>query len=353
MRNTAITLGVVVFLAAIALVTLKTVNDRYTDPGQAEVTAAGYVEKTIRVNEVALSYVEGPDNGPPLVLLHAQHLDWYSYNLVLPGLARSFHVFDIDYPGHGATTVPAGYPMTAERIGTDLGDFIRTVIKEPAYVTGNSSGGLLATWLAANRPELVRAALLEDPPLFSAEQPRIQQTIAYKSFVTSNQAVQDHADDFLLYWIRASKPFFDKNVGRGSGAVLTRAITSYRGANPGAPVEIGLLRNDTVRQFVRGLDEYDPRFGAAFYDGTFNQNFDHAAALEKITCPVLLLQANFEVRPDGILDGAMSQEEASRAASLLRNGTYRRVDATHVVHLDEPAEFTELLTGFFLRNTGS
>ena len=104
---TGITLGVLVVLAAITLVVVNHVNDHYVDPGQQQVTAAGYVERSIRVNAVDLSYVEGPDNGPPLLLLHAQHMDWYSYNLVLPALAASFHVFAADYPGHGPTTQPA------------------------------------------------------------------------------------------------------------------------------------------------------------------------------------------------------------------------------------------------------
>jgi pimeloyl-ACP methyl ester carboxylesterase len=59
--------------------------------------------------------------------------------------------------------------MTAGQIGNDLVNFIETVIGEPVYVTGNSSGGLLTVWLAANRPDLVKAVVLEDPPLFSSE----------------------------------------------------------------------------------------------------------------------------------------------------------------------------------------
>lgn len=57
---------------------------------------------------------------------------------------------------------------------------------------------------------------------------------------------------------------------------------------------------------VRGLDQYDPRFGAAFYDGTWNTGFDHAAALAAIACLVLLMQAETSTSPDGTLMGAMS-----------------------------------------------
>jgi hypothetical protein len=45
----------------------------------------------------------------------------------------------------------------------------------------------------------------------------------------------------------------------------------------------------------------------------------------------------------------MTQEDADKAMSLLANGTYRRVDATHVVHLDKPDLFVDVLSDFFLQ----
>jgi pimeloyl-ACP methyl ester carboxylesterase len=308
---------------------------RHLDPG--------FTLKTAPIGAVAFNYAEGPDNGPPLVLLHAQHMDCFSYQRVLPVLARRFHVFAVDYPGHGATTVPADYPMTANRIGADLAAFIEATIGEAAYVSGNSSGGLLTAWLAANRPALVRAILLEDPPLFSAEFPRIRTTIADRSFVTCARAVREGVDDFLLYWIRSNKRFFRRNVAPGAGFVLTLAVKAFRRAHPGVPVELGLLPNDTVRLFIRGMDQFDPRFGAAFHDGSWHEGFDHAETLARITCPALLVQADFAVLPDGTLNGAMTQDDADRAMTLLPHGTYRRVDATHVVHLAAPDLFVRLI----------
>jgi pimeloyl-ACP methyl ester carboxylesterase len=320
----------------------------YADPLHKRIVAAGYHAKTAQVNGIKLSYVEGPDNGPPLVLLHAQYLDWFSYSRVLPALSKSFHVYDIDYPGHGSTITPVDYPMTANRIGADLSDFIEQEIRQPVFVSGNSSGGLLTVWLAANRPAQVKAVLLEDPPLFSSEYPRIKQTVADKSFSKSSEAVEAHTDDFLWYWIDASKPFFTKNLGPGTAFLLEQAVKVYRYANPGRPAEIGLVSNDTVRMLLRGLDQYDPRFGAAFHDGSWNRGFSHAAALEKIACPTLLLQANTSILPNGLLDGAMSNEEAVRARALLKDGKFIKINATHVVNLDRPADFVGLAKQFFL-----
>ncbi|MGB9227825.1 alpha/beta fold hydrolase [Mycobacterium sp.] len=139
--------GFAVVVAGITVAAL--IIARYDDPWKARVAAAGYLSQTARIGEVDLAYMQGPNNGPPLVLLHAQRMDWFSYSRVLPALAKRFHVFAVDYPGHGSTAVRDGYQMTGNRIGTDLAAFIETTIAEPVYASGNSSGGLLAGWLAA------------------------------------------------------------------------------------------------------------------------------------------------------------------------------------------------------------
>lgn len=344
--------GGILAAGATGFALLKHAIDGYADPWKTRVADAGFTIKRAQVGDVNLSYAEGPDNGPPLVLLHAQHMDWFSYSRVLPALSERFHVFDIDYPGHGATIVPDGYPMTANRMGADLASFIETTIGKPAHVTGNSSGGLLTTWLAANRPDLVASIVLEDPPLFSGEYPRIRTTIADKSFTTCSDAVREGVDDFLLYWIKSNKAFFTKNIAPGTAFLLTQAVKAYRRAHPGEPVEVGLLPDDTVRLFLRGMDQFDPRFGAAFHEGTWNEGFDHAEALAKVTCPALLLHAEFSILPDGTLNGAMTQEDADKATSLLPDGTYRKVDATHVIHLADPELYVQLLEDFFLTSRG-
>lgn len=340
-------IGVVILIVALPIVAVLYMNN-YKNPADKKLAEAGIVEKTAQVGDVNFNYAEGPSNGPALLLLHAQMLDWYTYSSVLPELSTKFHVFAVDYPGHGRTTYPADYPMTANQVGGDLASFIQTVIGEPVYVTGNSSGGLLTTWLAANRPDLVNAIVLEDPPLFSAEFPEIKRTIAYKAFQTSYHAVQEgYTGDFLDYWITNSAQFFKRYAGPFSQPLIKFAVDNYKAANPGKPVEIAFLPV-SVQEVIRGLHDYDPYFGAAFYDGTWNAGFDHAGALQKIQCPTLLLHANFEIEEDGILNGAMSQEQADHAASLLQNGKYVRVDSAHVINLEHPDEFIKLIENFFL-----
>ena len=182
----------------------KKLITNYRDPWHEKLETAGIHEKQADFNQVIFNYAEGPDNGPPLLLLNAQHMDWYSYSRVLPQLSEKFHIFAIDYQGHGKTVYPTDYTMNADQIGSDLAGFIESVIKEPAFITGNSSGGLLTVWLASNRPELVRAVVLEDPPLFSSEYPRIKQTISDRSFTTCTRFIEDGETDFLLYWLNST-----------------------------------------------------------------------------------------------------------------------------------------------------
>ena len=333
-------------LSGVVIITLLKLI-RYKNPDHEQLARAGIVLKTKKVNEVVFNYAEGPDKGPALVLFHAQLLDWFSYHRVLAKLSRKFHVFAVDYPGHGQTRLPSDYAMTANQIGSDLAVFIESINAGPVYITGNSSGGLLTTWLAANLPDLVKAIVLEDPPLFSAEYPEIQRTIAYKAFQTSFQAMrEDYHGDFLDYWIAHSTQFFRKYTGPLSQPLIQFVVKLYKAANRGQAVELAFVPV-SVQEMIRGLHSYNPHFGAAFYNGQWNAGFDHAEALGRIQCPTLLLHTNFEIEPDGCLVGAMSQEQADKAASLLKNGTYLRVDSAHVIHLEHPDEFVDIVENFF------
>lgn len=341
-------LGGILLVLVIGIIGSVIYLNHYTNPADEKLAEASIVEKNLQVGNVNFNYAEGPDNGPALLLLHAQMLDWYTYSEVLPELSENFHIFAVDYPGHGKTTYPENYSMTADQIGSDLVSFIKTAIQEPVFVTGNSSGGLLTTWLAANEPDLVKAVVLEDPPLFSSEYPEIKQTIAYKSFTTSYNAIEEgYNDDFMMYWLDSSKEFINKNVGSLAGPVIKFAANSYRDANPGEPVELFFLPG-TAKELFRGLNYYDPYFGNAFYNGTWNDNFDHAEALKKIQCPALVMHANYEILDDGTLNGAMTQEQAETAAALIPNGEYLEVDSAHVVNLEHPDQFIKIIEDFFL-----
>ena len=210
-----IVVGIFLIIMVVVGVVLITYMKHYKNPSHQKLVKAGIEEKTIQIGDVNFNYAEGHNNGPALLLLHAQTLDWFTYSKVLPALSKKFHVFAVDYPGHGKTTYPDNYLMTASQIGNDVANFIETVIGGSAYITGNSSGGLLTVWLAANRPDLIKAIVLEDPPLFSSEYPEIKKTVADKLFTASYKDVQDkqYGGNFLDYWIENGTEFFRTYTG--------------------------------------------------------------------------------------------------------------------------------------------
>lgn len=110
-----------------------------------------------------LHYADFGGSGQPMVLIHGlggMHLNWMA---VGDRLAQHHRVVAPDLIGFG-TTPPAGRRAT---VGANLLALRRFVEEigggEPAILVGNSMGGLLAGFLAAENPELVDRAVLVDP----------------------------------------------------------------------------------------------------------------------------------------------------------------------------------------------
>jgi len=331
-----------IVLCVVSAVILYSYGMNFSEPAMAKVWKAGFEEKTFTTNGTTLNYAEGPDHGLPLLLIHGQLVQWESYQLVLPELSQYFHVFAVDCHGHGKSSHdPAKY--SAGAMGPDFAAFIEQVIGEPAIVSGNSSGGLLAVWLAANSPENVLGVVLEDPPLFSSEYPRIKDTAAWDTMETAhNFLAQSAEDDFLYYYLWNSKMMALFGDGRQG---ISNWSQAYHEKHPGELIEIFFFPL-SIRMGTRGLQRYDPWFGQAFYDGSWNTNFDHAEALSKVKCPAVLMHSNWFVDGNGVLQGAMSDEDSGRAMSLLSNGRLERVNSGHSVHIEDPKIFIRILLDF-------
>lgn len=74
-------------------------------------------------------------------------------------------MYAIDVRGHGKSSWTPGY-YSWKIIGEDIKLFIENVIKQKVIISGNSSGGIIALWCAANIPEYISGIILEDAPIF-------------------------------------------------------------------------------------------------------------------------------------------------------------------------------------------
>lgn len=298
----------------------------------------GFTEKqAVLPDGTVLHYGEGPAGGAPLLLIHGQGVTWQDYAGVLPRLAKRFHVFAVDCHGHGKSSCdPAKY--TAAAMGRDFIRFLEQVVGEPVYLSGHSSGGLLAVWLAANAPEWVRGVVLEDPPLFSTEMPEKANTFAYQGNFCLIHAYlrQTEETDYLRYYLDHSP--FAELIGK-DWPRLKAAVLRCRERHPDRKPRVWWLPPSVNAIWVSISDPYDKRFGDAFYDQSWFAGFDQAEALRRVACPVIFLKAATRWR-DGVLLAALSEEDCVRACSLIPN--CRRMDfprAGHDIHKERPAAF--------------
>ncbi|MYW92431.1 alpha/beta hydrolase [Amycolatopsis rubida] len=315
-------------------------NRKMYDWALARTRRAGFTEHDVVVNGSKLHYAQGPaGDKPPLLLVHGQAVDWQSYARVLPDLARDFTVYAVDVHGHGQSArTPEKYTATAA--GADLARFAEEVIGTRVVVSGHSSGGQLAAWLAGNRPDLVRAVVLEDPPLFTTLLPRAEKTWNWVDLASACHAYLESGETDWGAYLFAHQKLWDF-FGDGADRII-RSGLKRREKHPDRPITVFFMP-PSWNDMQRAIELYDPRFGDAFYTGAWDAGFDHEATLRKIEAPAILIHANWKYGGDGVLQGAIDAKDAQRIASLIHDVEVVRVDSGHNVHGEKPAQFTEIV----------
>jgi pimeloyl-ACP methyl ester carboxylesterase len=315
---------------------------------------AGFEEKRFDTGELKLNYVVGPNNGPALLLIPAQTGIWESYEKVMLPLAQKFQVYVVEIRGHGKSDWATGDYSWAS-IGRDMRAFAEQVIKRPAIVSGNSSGGVISLWMAANIPERVSALILEDAPVFSVEMPRFkeQDRYVYEGLVRAANALSEKPRQLGNYFRGQELPLNEgrrvKRMPDGFVRWLSGVTGKFEAAHPGEPVDIKWFPA-SLRVLIKSISTFDPDFAQAFVDGRMYAGLNHAEALKKVKCPVLLIHANWFRHEKWGLVGAMDDKDAERIQKLAPQMEYVKVTANHVVHFFEAKKFVELVEGFVEKN---
>src|SRR6478752_9416485 len=99
--------------------------------------------------------------GDPVVLVHGLMGRGSTWSRQLSWLTRLGAVYSYDAPWHRGRDVADPYPIRTERFVSDLGDAV-AALGRPAVMVGHSMGALHSWCLAADRPELVTALVVED-----------------------------------------------------------------------------------------------------------------------------------------------------------------------------------------------
>lgn len=204
---------------------------------------AAHNADVIESSPVALTVVEsGAADGVPLVALHGVGNSHRTFGFVPPLLPAGFRLLRVDLRGHGSS------PKTG-RYGLD--DYVGDVValletrSAPALLVGHSLGGIVAWTVARRRPGLVRAALLEDPPLAPGPRPAAS-----------------------LRYFRDLAEIAGRWQDEGATPEDVAALLAELPAGPRAETAGELFAPDGIAARARGLLAMDPGVLLAVADGT-------------------------------------------------------------------------------------
>ncbi|NET02421.1 MAG: alpha/beta fold hydrolase [Sphaerospermopsis sp. SIO1G2] len=103
------------------------------------------------------------EKGPAVVLVHGFGASWQHWRKNIPVLAENFRVYAIDLIGFGASAKPQpgeDIEYTLETWGQQVADFCQQVVKEPAFLVGNSIGCIVVLQAAIIAPEIALGTAL-------------------------------------------------------------------------------------------------------------------------------------------------------------------------------------------------
>lgn len=285
---------------------------------------------------IRLHYLKTESGKPPLVLIHGQSMCRLDYERVLPELSQSFAVYALDCPGHGQSSRDA-QSYTCRAIGDAICEFIRSLTGE-CFLSGHSSGALIAAYIAGHEKEFVKALLLEDPPFFSVQSPEITNTLIWKDSLEISHGFlnQTEEKDYIPYYIKHS--YLYNLLGSNYADKLYKEAKAFIAENPGKPVKLKNLSKNAMHG-LDYIDRFDFLFAEAFYSGTWFDGVDQEQMLKAIECPVIYLKAATRYGRDGVMWAANSDADAERAEKLLKNCRRKDIRCGHDIHYEKPAAF--------------
>lgn len=260
-------------------------------------------ENRFDTGTLKINYAEGPANGWPIVLLHGATARWQELSPLVTELEHHWHVYACDNRGCGKSDRAASY--RAVDFFPDTIAFIKHNIGTPTVLLGHSGGAIVALGVATQIPELIRAVILLDPPLYLRE-------LSIKS---------NWVYDYFL----------------GSYNILTQQRTAhevYSKLFPGID-EAGIQHLEEVIRLV------DPESVRVLLEDRYFAGLDTLNLLDKVACPTLLLYGEIEkgaVVRDTDVEFFLDHSPTGAAAQIK--------DAGHLLQIDQPARVLELMAEF-------
>ncbi|MGZ8600260.1 MAG: alpha/beta fold hydrolase [Actinomycetota bacterium] len=267
-------------------------------------------ERHVQLDGVRLNFAEGPDSGPPLVLLHGGSNRWQRWESILSPLIERWHVFAPDLRGHGGSSWTHG-DYTIRSFTDDVVAFLDRAVLEPPALFGHSLGAEVAVWAAARRPGRVRALVVGDGAFTCpGAEPMIERQRKQLDFQRRYAGSDMESEELAL--LMPDFPFGRDEEGR---AIRARDVLGDE--------------HPEYLEWAEMMRAQDPSFLDALSDyGRFCAGYG-LDLLPSIPCPVLILRAGRE--------GALTAAEAETALDLLPDARLITLeDAGHGMHGEAP-----------------
>ncbi len=260
-------------------------------------------EKSFNTGTLTINYAEGLANGSPFVLLHGATARWQELTPLITELEQHWQVYACDKRGHGKSGRADSYRVVD--FFPDTAAFIKHNIGAPTVLLGHSGGAIAALGAAAQIPELIRAVIVLDPPLYLREL-SIKSNGAYNYFLG-------------VYHILTHQ--------RAAHEVFSELFPNIDEAG--------------IQNFEEMIRPVDPEFVKVLLEDEYFEDLDTQNFLERVTCPTLLLYGEIEK------GGVVRATDVEFFLAHIPNGAAIQVkDAGHLLHIDQPARVLELIEEF-------
>jgi pimeloyl-ACP methyl ester carboxylesterase len=176
---------------------------------------------TATINGTRLFYEVSGDGEIPLVCVHGAWGSHHDWDIVVPGLARSFKVVTYDRRGHSDSERSTEQVSMHENVA-DATALIEHLGLAPAWAIGISFGATITLWLAGEHPAVLRGIIAHDPTPFSllagdpSMSPVLEENARMLDTVVEHIASGDHSG--------AAEQFFTMMLGPGAWQTLPAAM---------------------------------------------------------------------------------------------------------------------------------
>jgi pimeloyl-ACP methyl ester carboxylesterase len=280
----------------------------------------------VRTNGISLHVVQaGPEDGPPLILLHGFPEFWYGWRNQIPTFtAAGFRVWAPDQRGYNLSEKPRRMQdYNLDILAADVAGLIRQTGREKAFLAGHDWGAAVAWWVGIKYPHLLEKLIILNVP---------HPTVMRRYVLQSNeQRLRSwYIAFFQLPWLP------ERLLSASRAALIARSMQGTSRPGSFSPQELRQYRRAALRPgALTGMLNW--------YRAAARTHTERLPGLQ-VTAPTRIIW--------GVHDVALSRELAALSLDMCHDGDLVYLEqATHWLQHDEPQRVSQLMLDF-LQSSG-